>query len=323
MFENSSTKPVEEGLVSTIIPVYNRPEMVSEAIHSVLAQDYRPIEIIVVDDGSTDSTPRVLAELTDQYPELKVLSQQNAGPGVARQLGLESASGEFIQYLDSDDLLLPIKFTRQVEALRKQPECAVAYGKTTLKTSTDNDSNTALKRTGEKIETMFPAFIRSRWWSTHTPLYRHQHLQKIGPWLSLQNEEDWEYDCRVAALGTRLAFVDEYVSITRRHENHLSTGGGFDRAKLRDRCCAREHMSNSAQSSVIPIPQEDREFFSKSVFLLGRQCAAVGLNEEAEKMIQLSVNAAGAANYKHRIFRLAVKILGWRAAARLVTMINR
>ena len=108
-----------ENLVSTIIPVYNRSAMLREAVASVLAQSWRPIEIIIVDDGSSDDTVHVAEDMKSQHPEIThVLRQKNAGPGVARQTGLNVARGEFVQFLDSDDLLLPSKFELQISGLR-------------------------------------------------------------------------------------------------------------------------------------------------------------------------------------------------------------
>src|SRR5512143_4106165 len=94
------------GLVSTIIPVYNRQALLREAVASVLAQSYRPIEIIVVDDGSTDDTLAVCEELAGHRPDVvRTIRISNGGPGLAREAGRRFARGEFIQYLDSDDLL--------------------------------------------------------------------------------------------------------------------------------------------------------------------------------------------------------------------------
>ncbi|MGD0948065.1 MAG: glycosyltransferase family A protein, partial [Candidatus Binatia bacterium] len=99
------------GLITTIIPVYNRPQLLRQAVASVLAQTYQPIEIVIVDDGSTDDTPQVAETLREQHPdEVAVLRQPNRGPGPAREAGRRAARGEFVQYLDSDDLLLPDKF---------------------------------------------------------------------------------------------------------------------------------------------------------------------------------------------------------------------
>src|SRR3974390_2972306 len=119
-----------ENLVSTIIPVRNRPALLREAVASVLAQTYRPIEIIIVDDGSTDDTGRDAEDLAESHSEVRVIRRENGGPGAARETGRLAARGEFVQYLDSDDLLLPRKFELQVAGLRQCSDCAVSYGKT-------------------------------------------------------------------------------------------------------------------------------------------------------------------------------------------------
>lgn len=317
------TREIEKGMVSTIIPVFNRPQMVVEAINSVLQQDYRPIEIIVVDDGSTDNTFAVLNSLAEAQDELKVYQQANLGPGVARELGIQNARGEFIQYLDSDDMLLPQKFSYQVSSLRQNPDCGVAYGKTEVQIVAAPRSAVAWKRTGEKIAFMFPSFLRERWWGTSTPLYRHALLKQIGPWCPMVNEEDWEYDCRVAALGTKLTYVDKFVSIQRRHNEHLSNFGTSDPEKLKSRCIARQKIFESVQNSRVLIPQGDIEHFSKSVFLLARECAMAGLKTEVSKMLKLAIKANGKANYKHRIFSLIGRTLGWQAAVVCTTMLRK
>src|SRR5690348_4318950 len=115
---------LSQGLVSTIIPVYNRAALLQEAVASVLAQAYRPIEIIIVDDGSTDDTGFVAEELTKRHSDVRVIHRKNGGPGAARESGRLVAKGEFIQFLDSDDLLLPEKFQSQIAGLRKFPDCS-------------------------------------------------------------------------------------------------------------------------------------------------------------------------------------------------------
>jgi len=192
----------KKGLVSTIIPVFNRPVLVVEAIESVLAQTYRPIEILVVDDGSTDNTLAVLQSLAKAHDEIRVFKQENAGPGVARELGRQNAEGEFIQYLDSDDLLLKDKFHLQVKALNSRPDCNTAYGKTEETLMEEPLQGVASCKTGAQFKAMFPAFLRNRWWSTSTPLHRASLLKEVGEWLPISNEEDWEYDCRIASCFT-------------------------------------------------------------------------------------------------------------------------
>jgi glycosyltransferase involved in cell wall biosynthesis len=105
-----------DSLVSAIIPTYNRAHAVCEAVESVLNQTYSKIEVVVVDDGSTDDTQ---AQLKKYGNRIRVITQNNAGPAVARNHGIAASNGELIAFLDSDDLWLPHKIDRQVALLHK------------------------------------------------------------------------------------------------------------------------------------------------------------------------------------------------------------
>src|SRR5438270_9033082 len=145
-------------LVTTIIPVFNRPVMLREAVASVLAQTHRPIEIVIVDDGSTDDTAAVAEVLAREHaPLVRAEHVEHRGPGLAREAGRQIARGEFIQHLDSDDVLLPRKFELQVAALRNAPECGAAYGRTRLRRADGSVEPAPWKRSGERIEAMFPS----------------------------------------------------------------------------------------------------------------------------------------------------------------------
>jgi glycosyltransferase involved in cell wall biosynthesis len=314
MSASAQTPPIRKGLVTTIIPVFNRRKMVKEAVASVLAQTYQSLQIIVVDDGSTDETAASVRRLAKKYSVVTALRQENKGPGAARQLGLEHAEGEYIQFLDSDDLLLPAKFSLQVAALKADKSAVAAYGKTECIYKDNEPRQVAWKRTEEKHETMFPLFLRERWWGTSTPLYRHEALRKIGAILPISYEEDWEYDCRLAARGGKLAFVNDFVSRQRQQDDNLSRGGSMVKEKLRDRCVAREAMFVSAKKSRVKLSQDDFEFFSRSVFLLARECAAAGLKKEVKQMLRLSITANKGPTREHEMFIKFGNFFGWRAA---------
>ena len=92
---------------------------------------------------------------------------------------------------------------------------------------------------------MFPSFLQSRWWSTNAPLRRRSISDRTGPWLGLINEEDWEYDCRTAALGAKLAYCNEFLAEVRSHDGErASKGGTIDRQKLSHRAIAHKHICN-------------------------------------------------------------------------------
>lgn len=116
------TETLKNPLVSVIIPTYNRSGMVQEAIDSVLDQDFTDYELIVVDDGSGDSTPTILA---GYGRAITVHHQSNRGVSAARNHGIAAASGQLIAFLDSDDLWLPRKLSTQVKFFKDHPDAVI------------------------------------------------------------------------------------------------------------------------------------------------------------------------------------------------------
>jgi hypothetical protein len=318
----SNPTPAQSDLVSTIIPVHNRGGMLRESVASVLAQTYRPIEIIIVDDGSTDDTAGVADQLAQAHPqEICVIHQSNTGPGLAREAGRQAAQGEFIQYLDSDDLLLPAKFERQVAGLRAHSECGVSYGKTRFCKYGERSADTAWKRTGEEIESMFPSLLESRWWGTSTPLYRKQLTDLAGSWVDLRNEEDWEYDCRVAALEVRLHYVADFVSEERDHPGHrLSAAGSTDPTKLQHRARAHSLILKHAKRAGITEATPEMEHFARELFLLSRQCGAAGLAGESQGLFELAREASGQIRrdgWDFKLYGFMASIAGWERVGKI------
>jgi glycosyltransferase involved in cell wall biosynthesis len=115
----------EHPLVSVIIPVYNREKFLAAAINSVFAQTYRPIQVIIVDDGSTDRS----GEIARSYRDVEYIYQENQGVSVARNTGIDTAKGEFIAFLDSDDLWLPHKLETQINYMLEHPEVDITSTK--------------------------------------------------------------------------------------------------------------------------------------------------------------------------------------------------
>ncbi len=111
-------------LISVIIPSYNRAAVLPRALDSVLGQTVLPEEIIVVDDGSTDTTPAILAE---NYSQVSLISQSNQGVSAARNAGITAAKGNWIALLDSDDAWLPTKLEQQIQAISAKPDCLICH----------------------------------------------------------------------------------------------------------------------------------------------------------------------------------------------------
>lgn len=117
-------------LVSVIIPAYNRADSVGAAIQSVIDQKYRPLEVIVIDDGSTDNTKDIVCSFLQENDELSIsyYYQNNGGVSAARNTGINKSKGKYISFLDSDDTLLPNKISHQVNLITKN-NADICYGK--------------------------------------------------------------------------------------------------------------------------------------------------------------------------------------------------
>jgi glycosyltransferase involved in cell wall biosynthesis len=112
-------------LVSVIVPVYNRERFLRETLGSIFALDYEPFEVIVVDDGSADGS----AAIAQSFPDVRYLRQENRGPAAARNAGIDASRGEFIAFVDSDDVVLPHKLSAQVGYLLEHPDLTATLGR--------------------------------------------------------------------------------------------------------------------------------------------------------------------------------------------------
>lgn len=118
------TDKADRPLVSVVVPVFNGERTLGRALESVVAQAHRPLEIVVVDDGSTDGTAAVVAAVAAAHPDVDVrlVAQDNAGPARARNRGIAEARGELLAFNDADDAWLPAKLAAQLAALVEDPE---------------------------------------------------------------------------------------------------------------------------------------------------------------------------------------------------------
>ncbi|MBX2862982.1 MAG: glycosyltransferase [Leptolyngbyaceae cyanobacterium MAG.088] len=192
------------ALISVIVPVYNSEKTIVETLQSVINQTYTDFEIIVINDGSQDSTLDVLSTITDS--RLQVFSYDNAGVSVSRNRGVENASGEFIAFLDADDLWTPTKLESQLALLQSHTQAAVAYswcdyiddeGNFLRKGGHANDAGNVYKRllVGNFLE------------CGSTSLVNRQVFESVGGFnSSLLTNEDWE-------LWVRLARDYEFVVV--------------------------------------------------------------------------------------------------------------
>ena len=184
-------------LISVVIPVYNGEKTIAETIESVLNQSFSDFELIVINDGSQDSTLDILASIQD--PRIKIFSYPNAGLSASRNRGISQASGEFIAFLDADDLWTPDKLEAQLTALQENPNAAVAYSWTDFIDETGQFLADGSHRTANG-DVYADLLLFNVLQNGSNPLIRMQALINIGNFdESLLASEDWDMYLRLAA----------------------------------------------------------------------------------------------------------------------------
>ena len=201
--------------VSIIIPTYNRANFLGEALSSALGQDYQDLEVIVIDDGSTDETKKVLATFKDQ--RLICVHQENAGRSPTRNRAIAMARGEYITFLDSDDYYLPSKVGTQVAFLDANPQFGMAY----MSGFCVDDDRCAIDFTYRASLTgrLYPqvAFFRPHTITLPNVMVRREILEQVGGFdEAMQRFEDTDLWRRISKM-TPIAGIDEIGSHIRTH----------------------------------------------------------------------------------------------------------
>lgn len=202
-------------LVSVIVPLYNAEKYIEETMESILNQTYKNIEIVIVDDGSKDQSSSIVKNFKKKYPEqIKYILQENQGVSVARNTGIENANGEYISFLDSDDLWHSTKIEKQIESMHKNNMNACYCGYMNF-----------YEETGEKVENttnfvkgnMTKAFLTHQVFAqTSTWIFKKSivmdHNIRFTPGCSWG--EDLEFLFKLMSV-TNVCYVDEYLTYYR------------------------------------------------------------------------------------------------------------
>ena len=215
--------------VSVIIPTYNRARIIKEAVDSVLAQDFKDFELIVVDDGSTDNTSSVLAPYGD---DIRIHFQENKGVSAARNRGIAEASGQFIAFLDSDDLWLPQKLTTQVEFFNQTPDALICQ---TEEVWIRNGIRVNPKKRHKKPSGMiFEPSLALCLVSPSAVMIRRELLDSAGGFdETLPVCEDYDLWLRISSRFP--VYLIEIPLIIKRggHDDQLSKGSGLDKFRIK------------------------------------------------------------------------------------------
>ncbi|MBW1785298.1 MAG: glycosyltransferase family 2 protein [Deltaproteobacteria bacterium] len=204
---------MSKPLISCIIPAFNSDKYLAEALDSIVAQTYRPFEIIVADDGSTDTT----AEVSEGYGDkVRFLSQKTAGPAATRNFGLQNAKGDFVAFLDADDLWHPEKLSLQMSRFEQQPELHLCVTHVKL----------IWTQTLREEQEQYQHHVRAKpvpGYATTTLLARREAFRRIGGF----NAEYWFCDAtdwfmRAKNAGLIMELLPDVLTYHRMHEGNLT-----------------------------------------------------------------------------------------------------
>jgi len=201
------------ALVTCIVPVYNGERFLLEALASVAAQSYRPLEILLVDDGSTDRTPEVAAT---SGIDLVYLRQENAGGPAARNLGIDKAQGEFVAFLDADDRWRPEKLDRQMARFAARPELDISLAHVQNFWMPDVVGDRARLEGNRRTEPI-PGYTAG------TLLVRRGYFDRLGRFnAAMRHGEQTEWFVRAREAGAVIEVLEEVLLERRLHGQNVS-----------------------------------------------------------------------------------------------------
>lgn len=214
---------MKEKLVSIIIPAYNVGKYIAQTLDSILAQTYKNIEVIVVDDGATDNTKEIIEKYIKNKSFIKLISQKNKGLAGARNTGLKHAAGEYICIFDSDDIMLPNKIEKQVEFLEEHQECDLAYSN--IYHFIDNNPNKTYlwKLPQYSLNAYRNLLLHGNYINPNSVLFRRSVYDKYGGFdESIRSAEDWDYWLKISYNKIKFGYLPDFLTMYRMRDNNLS-----------------------------------------------------------------------------------------------------
>ena len=265
--------------VSVIIPTYNRGWILKEAIDSVLAQDYKDFELIVVDDGSTDNTSEVLAPYGN---DIRIFFQKNKGVSAARNRGITEASGQYIAFLDSDDLWLPRKLSTQIDFLNQMPDALICQ---TEEIWIRNGRRVNPKKRHKKPSGMiFEPSLELCLVSPSAVMIRRSLFDRVGEFdVTLPACEDYDLWLRISCRFP-VHLIDTPLIIKRGgHDDQLSSMKGLDKFRIKaiEKIIKSNRLSDDQYRAAVKTLKEKCEIYAAG-------CRKRGRTEEALYYTSLS-----------------------------------
>ena len=273
--------------VSLVIATFNHGRVLAEAIDSALSQTLDPVEVVVVDDGSTDDTPTVLARYDAR---IRVLRQPNRGLAAARNAGLAATRGTYVAFLDADDVLAPAKLAEQVALLERAPTVGWTYCDVLIETVATGARVMASERFGYRSRALdgwlFPELIHGNFIPAIAPLVRRAALDVVGGFDErLTALEDWDLWLRLA-LSAEARYSPAVLATYRIQPGGMSE----DRSRMdRNRFRVLDKLHRNRPAALEGLGSVGRRIIADTHNWLGKEAYACGDWGEARRRFTASV----------------------------------
>lgn len=277
-------------LVSIIIPVYNTERYIADAIHSAINQTFKELEVIIVDDGSNDSSPDIIQSISD--PRIIFISQRNKGGSAARNRGLEMAKGEYIKFLDADDILLPDAIEKQLEQSKNLGENEIVFGDFNFMNSEGKITMTnKFEDSGKLIDDPATFFLANWKILISCPLHKREYLIRIGGFdekLPFGQESDLHF--RLALNGYAFKYILGLVFLYRSHTDvdRISTSRVKKKRDLGVMVYSLDKKIKLLEELKGELGEAQQEYFSRSYFGLARNSFMQGNKTEGHYYLSRS-----------------------------------
>lgn len=270
--------------VSIIIPCYNAERFVGDTIESALKQSYPNIEVIVVNDGSTDGSLEVVQSFGDR---IRVYSGPNRGASAARNCGFEMAQGDWIHYLDADDVIHPDKIAISLQAHTTFPDTSFIWSPLR---HVDTEFRLSLRHSKKDNTTALPlcSYVTNALHAAHAPataLFQRTFLGQVGPWdTNLRRWTDLEYHSRIAALRPSYVALPEALYFYRQHSGPRISAANASFTGFEAGCSALER-ARATLNATWPDKNELARYLAPFYLNLARSAVANGKLSEFKALL--------------------------------------
>ena len=305
-------------MISVIMPCYNASAYLREAIKSVLSQSYEDWELLIVDDGSTDNSTQIAKKYTECDPRIRMIEQPNGGACRARNNGIIHAQGQYVKFLDADDVLSPNCLAEQVQQIEQLSSNQIPFGDYGHMAS-DGKALSNYQYSREQLDLLNTDQVRAMfiYWQIliSAPLHRLDWLKKIGGFdTNLPRHQETDFHFRLALAGLQFIYYPTFTFYYREYTSPHRITSNYRSGKINEAALQREIYVPQREALLLDkygsMPQVYRPYFSNCYFDSARYYFAHKQMDRGNRSLAKAIGY-GELSLFMRFYISAGKIIGY------------